>query len=99
MKIPLWAALAIIVMVGAFALELANGPDENPIARNQQMTAMEYERAATTDEINSLLASQGYLIKFRLEDGKMSMVFPGNKKLIRKDREHDVKMNKVYGGQ
>ncbi len=89
----LWSNVAILIAIVILLFSMER------ICSDKQITAMKYERAATTDEINSLLSSQGYYIKFRLKDGKMSMVFPGSKRMIRKDRAHDVKMNKIYGGQ
>lgn len=67
---------------------------------NAQLEAMKYERQATVHEISDRLRNQGYKISFRItEDGRLAMVYPGNKKKIRADRNYDRLMNSVYGGQ
>ncbi len=65
---------------------------------NAQLEAMRYERQATVHEISDKLKSQGYKISFRItEEGRLAMVYPGNKKKIRADRQYDRAMNTIYG--
>lgn len=50
----------------------------------------------TLNDVNTLLKSQYYLIRFRQTPQGISMTFPANVRLIAADRDHDVESAVIF---